>query len=203
MAQQLPRKIPRQDRSRKMVERILDACARILVVSGYDGVSTYRIAAEAEISPGSLYQYFPNKDAIVAAAIERMIERVASRLNTAFEEVTRQPGEKQLRYVVAAVLDATEQNREMVRVLVEQMPRMGGSTEIRTIEQRSIDLAVGYRAALTGTPPMAQRPGTEWIAVQALQQLAIRYVLDQPPIPRESFIDELTRLIATFTDWSP
>jgi AcrR family transcriptional regulator len=46
------------------VRRILDAAAEILEERGYEGVSTNRIAAAAEISPGSLYQYFPNKDAI-------------------------------------------------------------------------------------------------------------------------------------------
>ena len=48
-----------------MVARILDACASLLVERGYDGVSTHRIAQEAEISPGSLYQYFANKYVIV------------------------------------------------------------------------------------------------------------------------------------------
>lgn len=182
-----------------MVERILDACARILVVSGYDGVSTYRIAADAGISPGSLYQYFPNKDAIIAAAVERMIERIAGQLGEAFETIPRGRGDEQIRYVVNVVLDATERNRGLVRVLVEQMPRMGGSTSIRAIEQRAIDLATGYSAALTGGSPLTRRPAMEWMAIQALQQITIRYVLDQPAITREAFVDELTRLITTFT----
>jgi AcrR family transcriptional regulator len=181
-----------------MVERILDACARILSVSGYDGVSTYRIATEADISPGSLYQYFPNKDAIIAAAVERMIESVAGELATAFTEMPRDGGQEQVRFVVTAVLDATERNRELTRVLVEQMPRLGGSAEIRSIEQRAVDTAVGYRAALRGAMPFAQRPAMEWMAIQALQQITARYVLDRPSITRADFIDELTRLLITF-----
>lgn len=181
-----------------MVERILDACARILVVSGYDGVSTYRIASEASISPGSLYQYFPNKDAIIAASVERMIERIAGELVTALRGIPVGREEDQLRFVVSAVLDATERNRELVRVLSEQMPRMGGSSEIKTIEQRAMDLASGYSAALRGSSPLTQSPAIEWIAIQALQQITIRYVLDRPRITRDAFIDELTRLIVTF-----
>lgn len=181
-----------------MVERILDACARILSASGYDGVSTYRIAAEADISPGSLYQYFPNKDAIIAAAVERMVERVAAELSTAFAKMPRDSGAEQVRFVVTAVLDATERNRELTRVLVEQMPRMGGSTEIRAIERRAVDTAAGYRAALSGVMPYGQRPAMEWMAIQALQQITSRYVLDQPPIARADFIEELTRLLLTF-----
>jgi AcrR family transcriptional regulator len=181
-----------------MVERILDACARILSVSGYDGVSTYRIATEADVSPGSLYQYFPNKDAIIAAAVERMIERVAGELATAFTKMPRHNNEDQVRFVVTAVLDATERNRELTRVLVEQMPRMGGSAEIRAIERRAVDTAIGYRAALQGAMPYGERPAMEWMAIQALQQITTRYVLDQPSIPRDDFINELTRLLITF-----
>lgn len=181
-----------------MVEKILDACARILSVSGYDGVSTYRIATEADISPGSLYQYFPNKDAIIAAAVERMIEKVAGELAAALAEMPRGEPSTQIRYVVGAVLDATERNRELARVLVEQMPRLGGSVEIRSIERRAMDMALGYRAALTDAIPFAQRSATEWMSIQALQQITARYVLDQPPIERDVFIDELSRLLTTF-----
>lgn len=181
-----------------MVERILDACARILSVSGYDGVSTYRIAAEADISPGSLYQYFPNKDAIVAAATERMIERISGELANALAEMPRTGPRQQIRHVVVAVLEATERNRELARVLVEQMPRLGGSMEIQSIERRAIDMALGYRTALSGAIPFTQRPAMEWMAIQALQQITVRYVLDQPPIERDTFIDELVRLIASF-----
>ncbi|WP_193047252.1 TetR/AcrR family transcriptional regulator [Mycolicibacterium baixiangningiae] len=182
-----------------MVERILDAAARILVVSGYDGASTHRIAAEAGISPGSLYQYFANKDTIVAATVERMIEQIGAELVEAFEDVDRGYGTDQVRHVVAAVLDATERNRELVRVLVEQMPRLGGSTEIKTIERRANDLASGYLAGITQDAGNAHRPAMVWMAVQALQQITIRYVLDRPSIAREDFIDALTRLITTFT----
>ena len=48
-----------------MVERILAATRSVLVERGYEGASTNRIAAVAGISPGSLYQYFPDKDAVV------------------------------------------------------------------------------------------------------------------------------------------
>lgn len=199
MVQQIPRKIPRQQRSRQMVDRILDTAARILDVSGYDGVSTHRIAAEAGVSPGSIYQYFPNKDAIVAATVERMIERIAAQLTDAFDDVAG--SEDPVRRVVAAVLDATEKNRELVRVLVEQMPRLGGSNEIRTIEQRATDLASGYLAGVTDGIPL-RRPAMVWMAVQALEQITIRYVLDEPPIDREEFVTELSRLITTFTTLS-
>src|ERR1044072_3117584 len=66
-----PRKEASQERSRPTVEALVDATARILVREGFDKASTNRIAEVAGVSVGSLYQYFPGKEALVAAVIER------------------------------------------------------------------------------------------------------------------------------------
>jgi AcrR family transcriptional regulator len=62
----LPRKRPRQERSRFTVEAILEAAADILVRDGYETLTTNRIADRAGVNVASLYQYFPGKEAIVA-----------------------------------------------------------------------------------------------------------------------------------------
>jgi len=66
-----PRKQPRQRRSTVTVAAILEAAARILETTGYDGYTTNAVAARAGVSVGSLYQYFPNRDAITRALIEQ------------------------------------------------------------------------------------------------------------------------------------
>ncbi len=66
-----PRKKPAQSRSAATVEAIQEAAARILETRGSSGYNTNDIATLAGISVGSLYQYFPNKEAITAALIER------------------------------------------------------------------------------------------------------------------------------------
>jgi AcrR family transcriptional regulator len=59
------RKRPRQRRSAQLVEDILEAAVRVLVRDGGDGFTTVRVAAEAGVSVGSLYQYFPNREALL------------------------------------------------------------------------------------------------------------------------------------------
>src|SRR5260370_3189 len=66
-----PRKLASQERSRSTVDALLEATARILVKEGYDQASTNRIAEVAGVSIGSLYQYFPSKEALIAAVIDR------------------------------------------------------------------------------------------------------------------------------------
>ncbi len=67
----LPRKNPRQSRSRATVEAIVEAAARILETDGFAGLSTNAVAERAGVSIGSLYQYFPRKEALIGALIAR------------------------------------------------------------------------------------------------------------------------------------
>jgi AcrR family transcriptional regulator len=71
-----PRKLPRQARSRALVDAILDAAARILEEQGREALNTNLVADNAGVSIGSLYQYFPNRDAIIAAVADRHGHRV-------------------------------------------------------------------------------------------------------------------------------
>ena len=69
----VPRKKPRQSRSQATVDVILDAAARIFVETGFAAATTNAIAERAGVSVGSLYQYFPNKLALLAALKERHV----------------------------------------------------------------------------------------------------------------------------------
>jgi AcrR family transcriptional regulator len=69
------RRRPVQQRSAQRFERMLDACAELIDELGYDGVTTTLIAERAEVAVGSLYQFFPDKRAVVRALTERNLER--------------------------------------------------------------------------------------------------------------------------------
>ncbi len=66
-----PRKQPSQSRATETVNAVLEAAARILERHGFEGYTTNAIAERAGVSIGSLYQYFPGKDAVTVALIER------------------------------------------------------------------------------------------------------------------------------------
>jgi AcrR family transcriptional regulator len=66
-----PRRLPAQSRSNATVSAVLEAAARILERYGFEGYTTNAIAERAGVSIGSFYQYFPNKDAVTVALLER------------------------------------------------------------------------------------------------------------------------------------
>jgi len=87
------RRIPRQRRSRERVERALDAADRLLAAEGADALSTTRIARAAGMSVGSLYQYFPDTGAIVAALAERHMDAFAELMEQTVERAAGEPWE--------------------------------------------------------------------------------------------------------------
>ena len=81
MATQVPlRKQPVQQRSAKRVEQMLEACAALIDEVGYDGVTTTLIAERAGVAVGSLYQFFPDKRAVVQALTKRNLDHFTAEI---------------------------------------------------------------------------------------------------------------------------
>src|SRR5262245_47873619 len=121
-ARTTPRKRPRQDRSRETVATILDATTRILVKHGFDGLTTNGVAKLAGVSIGSLYQYFPNKEALVAALFERHAEEMRAAIQAELARVATLPIPQAARAVIELTITAHRIDPELHRVLTEQVP---------------------------------------------------------------------------------
>ncbi|MFF1442519.1 TetR/AcrR family transcriptional regulator [Streptomyces sp. NPDC058295] len=187
-----------------MVERILDAGWQALAEYGYEDASTNRIAAVAGISPGSLYQYFPHKDAIVSAVLERYGDALASRVTAHLSGQFDQPAPVIVRTTFAALFDGLDIEPAILRAAVEHGPRLDDGRALRAFEQRIGELILLYltthRANLLPDIPL---DAAVWMLVRTVEHLTVRYVLDRPPIPREQFLDELTRLALNYLRSSP
>lgn len=193
------RKVPQQERSREMVERILAAGRDVVLRDGYDAASTNRIAAEAGVSPGSLYQYFPDKEAVLSAIVDRYVDDVSKRVTAALADRFDETGPQMVRATLNALLDALEENTELLRVVADELPRKENSARASALEQRITDLLSAYLAARRPLMRRDLTPSTAaWIAVRAIENLTVRYVLEQPPIDRETFVGELERLMTAY-----
>lgn len=96
-----PRKLPKQGRARATCDAILEAAAHIIARSGLAAFNTNAVAARAGVSIGSLYQYFPNKDALMVALIQR-----------------QQQGQLDTLMAAAATIDPAADLQTVVRALV-------------------------------------------------------------------------------------
>lgn len=88
------RKSPRQERARTTVAAIVEAAARILVEDGPAALTTNAVARRAGVSVGSLYQYFPNKHAVLRALLERELGRAEALRPALLDDTNRSPQER-------------------------------------------------------------------------------------------------------------
>lgn len=96
----MPRKKPRQARSQATVDVILDAATRVFSATGFDEANTNVIAERAGVSIGSLYQYFPNKLALLAGVRERHLRHFSACLCLACGQGCAMPFPEAVRMVV-------------------------------------------------------------------------------------------------------
>ena len=143
------RKAPVQLRAVATVETIFEATARIVENEGETALTTNRIAAEAGFSIGTLYQYFPSKEAVVLAMIQRQRDRVQSDIQALLDAG------------VAAHVPVRDVVRQIVRLMVKSF---GGESRAR---RRFLRL--GWRLDHHDNVTQALREGAERNA-QALAQ---------------------------------
>ncbi|GAA3636452.1 TetR/AcrR family transcriptional regulator [Kineosporia mesophila] len=119
-----PRKQPRQARAELTRRRILDAAAHVFAEYGYAAGTTNRIAEQAGISIGSLYQYYPNKDALLLELLSQHLD--ASPMLALTENGSAQRDlEDMLRATVRASIDNHRHDPHLLQVMIEQAPRSG------------------------------------------------------------------------------
>ncbi|HEY1702686.1 MAG TPA: TetR/AcrR family transcriptional regulator [Trebonia sp.] len=116
-----PRREPRQVRAGLTRERILTAAAHVFAEHGYAAGTTNRIAERARVSIGSLYQYFPNKDAILAELAVRHIDRGTW---TPAAQLDLSPGslEATVRTWVRDAIANHSDDRQLLRIMIEEAP---------------------------------------------------------------------------------
>jgi AcrR family transcriptional regulator len=129
------RKTPRQDRARAKVEVVLEAAIQLLETVGEAGFNTNAVAERAGVSIGTVYRYFPNKQAILAALAQR--ERQAFDAAVAALPTAGEGGLSRDRAVVRAFLHAFGGRTEARRVVIAALVANSDARE----------LAAGYEAS--------------------------------------------------------
>src|SRR5262249_24579563 len=130
-----PRKSARQQRSRLTVQALLEATARILISEGYDKASTNRIAEAAGVSVGSLYQYVPSKESLVAALIDQHRQEVGRLVGAELAAAMTLSVKPAVRRLVEVAVKAHRIHPKLHRALTEQIPRVGRLAKAETFSR--------------------------------------------------------------------
>ena len=197
-----PRKQASQERSRLTVDVILEATTRVLIKDGYDRASTNKIAAEAGLSIGSLYQYFPSKEALVAAVSERHSREVLQLIRGTLEKVATSPIEMAARELVSVAIDAHRVNPKLHQVLAEEVPRIGRLKNVEAINHNVYQLVEGYLDAHRDEINVADLDIAAFICFTAVDALTHAAVLRRPDMltneRAEIFVNGVTNLVVRY-----
>jgi AcrR family transcriptional regulator len=152
-----PRKKPRQARAEATVEAILEAATRIFSEGHFDGFNTNRVAEIAGVSIGSLYQYFPSKEALTAALIERAQKSLADAIEASIDESPGKPFDTVLAELVDVAIDHQFARAEYAAALDHAEQRLPVEALIMTSQRRIVSTLQKFlECAWEGTlPPMA------------------------------------------------
>jgi AcrR family transcriptional regulator len=196
-----PRKQASQDRSRATVDALIEATARILIREGFDKASTNRIAEVAGVSVGSLYQYFPGKEALVAALVDRHNQKVMQAVRGELAEAMHLPVERAVRKLVAVAVKAHRIDPRLHRVLAEQIPRVGRLEKIATFNQENYTVFRIYLESRRDEVRNVDPELAAFVCVTSIEALTHTAVLDRKIASdeaMEALIDEATRLIVGY-----
>lgn len=194
-----PRKRPRQNRSKATVDTILAATARVLVKRGFDGLTTNSVAEAAGVSIGSLYQYFPNKEALVAALIESHIETKNAAVLQRLASVATLPMAEAVRAMIELTIENYGSEPELKRVILEQIPRVGRLKKIMEVYVGTQHLVQQLLAARRDELAIQDPETAAFILVAAIEAIAHRAVFLHPERLRDPrLLDEATAMVTRY-----
>ncbi len=177
-----------------MVERILDGAIRVLIERGFHDASTNRIAREAGVSPGSLYQYFADKREIIDAISVRMIGDMSESMAPVLRESALLPPDQAVPLVLDGALDSLQSQGDLLRALVDYRPADDQRRNLTDLRARLAD-RVNIALAIQAGGASVETERRSWLIVETCQSLLVRYVLDRPDFSREEFINDLSEVV--------
>jgi AcrR family transcriptional regulator len=196
-----PRKEPSQGRSRFTVRQIVEAATRVFEERGYAGATTNRIAERAGVSIGSLYQYFPNKESILAVLLEQHTQEVAETVEAIRRHVAEEPHDLigVLHHFVEAMIELHSKNPRLQHVLLDEAPRPPHlKVRLRELDEAAMESA---EVLLRGNPQVQIEDyrTAAYLAVQSIETLAHGFVVDPPDgVSRERLAAELVQMLVRY-----
>ena len=193
------RRIPSQARARDTIEVILEATARILERDGRAGLSTNAIAELAGISIGTLYHYFPSKEAILVAMARRELEAHGAAVRQAMSQTSMEAALEPERQVVRALLRASDNRLNARRFAIETLIAQNLSGEIARPAQAAAELIAAEGLPQLSVPTRPLSEPALFVLTRAISGVINAVVRERSPLfGTQELEDELVRLVRGF-----
>lgn len=197
------RKQPLQARAQRTVDVVLRAAAQVFARRGYAGATTNHIAERAGVSIGSLYEYFPSKDAILVALMEAHMHEGEAVLARAAAEIAGRELSlpDTIRHLVKAMVELHGQDRDLHRVLFEEAPLPRQLRAVLTAMEARItdrvELLLRSRPEVTVADPTLAAA----VVVKTVEALTHNLVVHgerERHYDLDVYVEEIVRLVASY-----
>jgi AcrR family transcriptional regulator len=195
-----PRKSPVQARSAASVDAILQATIQVLLTLGKERLTTTRVALRAGVSVGTLYQYFPNKSALLQAALKRHLDEVAQAVERVCREQKGNTLEHMATALITAFLEAKMKDAKTSVALYSVSSDVDGARIVQQMGLRTNKAIVGMLAS--ARVPLAKDPQLVASMLQGAMAGISRRLLESGAPEREfgTLRDELIILACAYLD---
>lgn len=193
-----PRKVPRQQRSKATVEAILDAYVEEVVRLGYRALTTHGIAARAGVSVGTLYQYFPNRDAVGGALVVRTLERMLAAMQRALADCIARnlDGLTALEHLLLTALDMLVRERAVFTRLAPEAPHLFRLPAAAALQRQLIEHSQQIRLSGGDRLDLPMPEADAWIIGHMVSASMLQVsLLDAPHEERVRLTREVARLV--------
>lgn len=190
---------PQQSRSRATVGVILDATIRIFEQEGTDAATTSRIAEVAGVSVGTLYQYFGNRDAILAALQDREFERATAMLDRVLAGARGAPGRDVARAVIEELFRLYRAAPALHRVLAVEGLRVTPTERVLAFDARAVGAIKAFLAFAGDGVRRSNADAAAFVVYQSVRATMLGYLLERPAgIDDAALTEELADLVERY-----
>ena len=190
-------RIPRQERSIATVHAILDATL-IAVAEKGAAFNMNRVAEVAGIGSGPIYQYFANREMLLAGVVERAVMEIEATVRARIEEHRSASPDERIRVWLEALADAFEPYARLITALEQDAPAL--------VRERSLDLDMRLRelalevVASRGIPLSQAMSSALYVALGGVELTLLRWFAERPPdISRPLLLDRLGAMLRSLS----
>lgn len=191
----LQMKAPTQERSRQTVATILEACERIMVREGFYGVTTDKIAKEAGVSIGSLYQFFGNKESVVSALIHELIRKDSVYFQEKISAVHSVAADQRIPFIIQLGLEIYSTQKDLRQKIQGIYQYLVDQGEFKKVLSFYIDTIATYVQPKDGRDPKVMAK----LTVHAFLGLMEQVVLENPNFMQDTkLVEEIKRMFLRY-----